>query len=408
MTFAMVSCAQLAPATGGSYPGEPLASIHGQFQVAEGSTIEGPLSVALAWNTGLIGTPQRLLSQSIRYDAPNGPAIDYRFDIFARPDVDLLTATYTDAGLGGPPGKTAFGKLFVYRDGNANGQLDMIGPDNVLVDQIVGQSASGTLGKVGYFIVYTESLDELRQLSGGGDALGLNVGFNLVRTNGMTFEPVSLDTPVPIELAQNAALSVALCPAYPTGTCGLPVPREMSFLAKLTVSPTSSTAEVSLYDLRLPQTIDDADVFVNGQRLALDAGTYRHTSTTRFINEGATNVVLAQAPGAAPMVKTATMPGAFEVMRPQANAMVSAGKPVTVEWSVSSAATSYEVAWRDAAGKTLSFDTTSGATSLTIAAPAMTGPVTLAVTASNRPALSFSEATITSLNERVVTVTVVP
>ncbi|PTL76721.1 hypothetical protein [Vitiosangium sp. GDMCC 1.1324] len=272
------------------YQGEPLLTLEGQMTLAPGTTINGPVRIALVWYSRWFIVPLTFLNAPpdstavVAEDYPyegTFPA-NFRFHIYRPPQ----SASWVSDD--GTENQLATGILIAYQDGNGNGKLDTIPPTGSPVDRVLGSTMVFN-ADVMHTLVYT---NRARTLMPG---MELKPGFNLLKWAGYESESLPLSEPIPLELSAGGPLmDLLVCQGLwdgvdsqvTGGLCGIPgladpdaeepPPEKVGLELDVTVKRRGDRAQVAveLKDGDTHFTVKDAQVTLGGRALTYNPKTW--------------------------------------------------------------------------------------------------------------------------------------
>ncbi len=353
--------AACGPATNSHYPGEPLATIHGQLTVPQANTISGPVRLAVAWyilnqpsgptaSTDL-GTLQTIFTQDVEYQGVF--PIDYSFSLYQPPPPEALQELWQP----GNGSKWAVGIVIAYQDLNNNGKLDIISTAGSPVDKVLGTSVgdfylytnydqgAGLLGTTGFQLVYFD---------GPSGSSSFQSGFNLVQNS--PYGVVPTQTRVPIDLTGSWTNDLFVCNvqfyrASPPWQCGVTPPRDLLLVrGVIGRSATNSFVSLTVTNALSGNFISGASVRVNGRVIPFRPlqfsdgspwGDYQLDEASFLVAAGAPNDLRVHANGFGDFDRVIAVPDGFQLISPAPNATLHPDVPFEIAWTVAAEASAY-------------------------------------------------------------------
>lgn len=333
---------------GPAHPGQPLLTLEGQMSAEPGATVPTQVRLAFAWYPQWLGaedtapsqrTTQQIITEDLVYQG-SFPA-NYRFHLY-RPPPDTALAQLGE----GLQGRGSFGILLAYEDLNGNGKLDPIALEGTPVDRVIGSSLLGD-ARSAFAVVYVNTEQPA--------STGLKPGFNLIKAvNSESSAVVPHSTPLPLNLTSGGAIFDAfVCEAgwltfLFTNVCGLDggeiiVPATLAVEGHVVLDGTQAVVDLKVLFDNEPR--QDARVTLAGRDIPYDAGREAHVLTEKdsaLLTPGGSFELVATL-GEETLRRTFRMPGGFDITAPAANASVSRGPNLLLQWTASQGATSYYV-----------------------------------------------------------------
>jgi len=374
---------------GPAHPGQPLLTLEGQMNAEPGASVPAQVRLAFVWYPQWLAvegtaqaqsTPLQIITEDLVYQG-SFPA-NYRFHLY-RPPPDTALAEL-GAGL---QGKGAFGILLAYEDRNGNGKLDPIAMEGAPVDRVIGSSLLGDM-RSAFAVVYVSTEQPANT--------GLKPGFNLIKAvNSESSAVVPHSTPLPLNLTSGGALFDAfVCEAgwltfLFIDACGLDggeviAPSTLAVDGRVVLEGTQAVVDLKV--LSNNESRQDARVTLSGRELEYDTGRAAYALTERdsalLTPGGGFELVITL--GEDTLRRTFRMPGGFDITAPAANASVSRGQSLMLQWTASPGATSYYVGF-EAMNAGSSILAEEGARSHSFDTSGASGPATARVEARTDP-----------------------
>ncbi|ATB40115.1 hypothetical protein CYFUS_005563 [Cystobacter fuscus] len=351
---------------GTDYPGEPLLTLEGQMTLAPGTTLDGPVRIALVWYPrwfvvpltmgGPVAESEAVVAEDQPYEG-TFPA-NFRFNIYRPPSSTRWNAE------DGTEQQLATGALLAYQDLNGNGKLDTIPSTGHPVDRVLGSTMVFDAQTM-HTLVYTNM--EKSFMPG----VELKKGFNLLKWEAYASASLPLSTPIPLEISGGRPLlDLLVCQGFWDGVdaqgegelCGIsgledpdteppPAPAEpVDFEADVVVKRTGDRARVTV---RLNHgSGPGTKVTLGGLDLTYNPETWRYElleATAAPLLEGG-SIRLDVVWGGNKYRRPLIIPGRVDITAPTPGTHVKLGSPFEVRWTRPAGEDSYALFVRTVEG----------------------------------------------------------
>ncbi|WP_257463581.1 hypothetical protein [Archangium lipolyticum] len=346
LMFALSACGSTVDT---QYPGEPLLTLEGQMTLAPGTTVNGPVRIALVWYPrwllgvfflpGSVPETSAVVAEDYPYEG-SFPA-NFRFHIYRPPG----SAHWVTAD--GSVRELATGLLLAYQDVNGNGKLDTIPATGKPVDRVLGSSL--VFGASRYHtLLYT---DREMTLMPGMEA---KKGFNLLKLEGYESAVLPLSSTIPLELSVGGPhLDVLVCQGMWDGNdsqvegdlCGIPGlgedpdadPPAVDLMVDVRVKRAGNRAQVHVTVERggTYTSVKDAQVLLGNQFLTYNSSTSSYelldADAAPLLEGGRMELGIAQ--GKKVYRRWVTIPGRVELTTPAPGTHVKLNSPFELRWT---------------------------------------------------------------------------